>query len=284
MVTQIETDEIRDALKRRRQELFALRKRLNEAWQDLQTPEPELEEMAQKLKLSQGMDRLDRREKEELEAIDMALRRIEAGNYGICESCGEFIAFKRLKAIPWTDLCIDCASERELDRGRTVTTRIVEEEEEEEDSLDENRSEGEIQVSEPLEDVILDKLQEDGRIDLEELDIFSRHGKIYLEGALPSTKEHHLLLDLVEDILDMHNVVDHLVVDPTLWERGDRAPGTVVEEGKDEEEILLEGEDTEKETYESLKSGEPLDPPDVFIPESELEEQEEGEEEEEEEQ
>jgi DnaK suppressor protein len=281
MVTQIEMDEIRDALKRRRQELFALRNRLNEAWKDLQTPEVEFEEMAQKQKLSQGMDRLDKREKDELEAIDMALRRLESGNYGICESCGEFISFKRLKAIPWTDFCIECATERELNRTRMVAAGIAEEEDEE-SRPSTHVAEGEIQAVDPIEDVILDKLQEDGRIDLEELDISSRHGKIYLEGALPSREEHHILLDLVEDVLDMHNVVDHIVIDPTLWERGDRAPGVVEEEGKSDEEIILEGDDTEKDTYESLKSGEPLDPPDVFIPESELEEQEEGEEEEEE--
>jgi DnaK suppressor protein len=284
MVTQSEIEEIREALERRRTELFALRKRLNEAWQDLQTPEVEFEEMAQKQKISQGMDRLDKREKEELEAIDMALRRIRSGSFGICESCGEFISFKRLKAIPWTDLCIDCASERELHRGRAVPAGIREE-----DILDETVSEdvsdGEIQASEPgdhLEDTILDKLQEDGRIDLEELEISYKNGKVYLEGALPSREEHHILLEIVEDVLDLHKVIDQVVIDPSLWEREDRARGIVEEEGKSEEEIILEGEDTEKDPYESLKSGEPLSPPDIFIPESELEE-EEGEEEEEEE-
>jgi DnaK suppressor protein len=274
MVNHDEIEEIRGTLQRRREELFALRKRLNEAWKDLQAPEVELEETAQKQKLSQGMDQLDKREKEELEAIDIALRRMASGSYGICDSCGEFISFKRLKAIPWTDLCIECANERELSRGRAKATGVHEE-----DMLEETapgrRPEGGLQeadLGEDIEELLLDKLQEDGRIDLEELEISSRRGKIYLEGALPSREEHHILLDMVEDILDLHNIVDRVVIDPSLWEREDRAKG-IEEQGRSEEEVLLEGENTEEEPYESLKTGEPLSPPDLFVPESEIEEE-----------
>ena len=37
-----------------------------------------------------------------------ALDRIEDGTYGICRECEEEIAPKRLKAIPWAQLCIQC--------------------------------------------------------------------------------------------------------------------------------------------------------------------------------
>ena len=37
-----------------------------------------------------------------------AIDRIEDGSYGICLYCEEEIAPKRLKAIPWAELCIDC--------------------------------------------------------------------------------------------------------------------------------------------------------------------------------
>jgi DnaK suppressor protein len=43
-----------------------------------------------------------------LVAIDEALMRIEKGAYGICRDCGEPIAEARLKAIPWTRVCITC--------------------------------------------------------------------------------------------------------------------------------------------------------------------------------
>jgi len=37
-----------------------------------------------------------------------ALDRIEDGTYGICRECEEEIAPKRLKAIPWAELCVRC--------------------------------------------------------------------------------------------------------------------------------------------------------------------------------
>jgi DnaK suppressor protein len=43
-----------------------------------------------------------------LRAIDDAITRLERNTYGKCESCGEEIASARLKAVPWTRLCIDC--------------------------------------------------------------------------------------------------------------------------------------------------------------------------------
>jgi RNA polymerase-binding transcription factor len=44
-----------------------------------------------------------------LAEIDLSLRRIEKGEYGVCSLCGEKIPLVRLKAIPWTRSCVDCA-------------------------------------------------------------------------------------------------------------------------------------------------------------------------------
>jgi DnaK suppressor protein len=43
-----------------------------------------------------------------LQAIEEALWRMEKGTYGVCRDCGEEIAPARLKAIPWTRVCITC--------------------------------------------------------------------------------------------------------------------------------------------------------------------------------
>jgi DnaK suppressor protein len=43
-----------------------------------------------------------------LQAIEEALKRIDKGTYGICRDCGEPISEARLKAIPWTRVCITC--------------------------------------------------------------------------------------------------------------------------------------------------------------------------------
>jgi RNA polymerase-binding protein DksA len=52
-------------------------------------------------------------EQETLDAIEGALERIEDRSYGLCEDCNKAITKTRLKAIPHTTLCINCASERE---------------------------------------------------------------------------------------------------------------------------------------------------------------------------
>lgn len=53
------------------------------------------------------------RDREIIVQIDEALRRLEAGSFGECESCGEDIAEARIKAFPFTTLCIDCKSQQE---------------------------------------------------------------------------------------------------------------------------------------------------------------------------
>jgi RNA polymerase-binding transcription factor DksA len=41
-----------------------------------------------------------------LQKIARALKRIEAGSYGICDRCGKPIEKARIKALPYVDLCI----------------------------------------------------------------------------------------------------------------------------------------------------------------------------------
>jgi len=42
--------------------------------------------------------------------IDSALLKVEAGTYGICDSCGKPIGETRLEALPASTLCVSCAS------------------------------------------------------------------------------------------------------------------------------------------------------------------------------
>jgi DnaK suppressor protein len=55
-------------------------------------------------------------EKTMLDSIESALRRIEKGSYGKCESCGKDIPQKRLIAIPWVRYDIGCQSKSEKPR------------------------------------------------------------------------------------------------------------------------------------------------------------------------
>ncbi len=43
-----------------------------------------------------------------LRAIEDALARVESGSYGVCIDCDEEISSARLKAVPWTKVCIGC--------------------------------------------------------------------------------------------------------------------------------------------------------------------------------
>ncbi len=46
--------------------------------------------------------------------IDEALIRLEEGLYGVCADCGVEISEKRLEAIPFAKLCVECQSRMEL--------------------------------------------------------------------------------------------------------------------------------------------------------------------------
>lgn len=50
---------------------------------------------------------------ETLAKIDDALARLEQGNYGNCFECGEEIAEKRLRALPFAVRCKDCEEAKE---------------------------------------------------------------------------------------------------------------------------------------------------------------------------
>jgi DnaK suppressor protein len=51
-----------------------------------------------------------------LKRTELSLRRIDEGEYGDCLQCGEPIAYARLQAQPFANLCIDCQSARETDQ------------------------------------------------------------------------------------------------------------------------------------------------------------------------
>lgn len=59
------------------------------------------------------LDRLEAEGHQEVTALRAALRRLEAGTYGLCVTCDEPIAAARLEAMPHTMQCITCAEQTE---------------------------------------------------------------------------------------------------------------------------------------------------------------------------
>jgi DnaK suppressor protein len=56
---------------------------------------------------------LTRNTRELLEQTEHALARIDAGTYGVCESCGKPIGKARLLAFPRATLCVECKQRQE---------------------------------------------------------------------------------------------------------------------------------------------------------------------------
>lgn len=55
-----------------------------------------------------------------LAKIDGALKRLEAGVYGVCAECGQEISEARLAAVPFASLCRDCQEEQEREEAERV--------------------------------------------------------------------------------------------------------------------------------------------------------------------
>ena len=52
-------------------------------------------------------------ERRQLLLIDEALKRLEHGEFGVCQLCHKEVSEKRLEVIPWTPYCIDCQEKAE---------------------------------------------------------------------------------------------------------------------------------------------------------------------------
>ncbi|MEE8199938.1 MAG: TraR/DksA family transcriptional regulator [Candidatus Acidoferrales bacterium] len=53
------------------------------------------------------------RDQQLLREVEAALARLEEGAFSVCERCREEIPGRRLKALPWTRLCLRCAERRQ---------------------------------------------------------------------------------------------------------------------------------------------------------------------------
>jgi RNA polymerase-binding transcription factor DksA len=67
------------------------------------------------VRLSQGdvAELQERRDLDELAAVERALARLDQGCYGDCLQCGEAIALERLLAQPAAECCVACQSATE---------------------------------------------------------------------------------------------------------------------------------------------------------------------------
>jgi len=246
--------ELHQKLLERRREIFEFRRTVNMSWQSLHEPEKELEETASKETLSQSLAQLDDRGQAEIRQIDQALTKMDEGRYGKCETCRRYIAVKRLRAVPWARHCVRCAANRESFAAVGIASPTV--------SL-----QGEALGDDETQEIIQDALREDGRVEMEELDITCEDGVVYLNGALPSVSKHEILLEIINDTLGFDDIVDEIKIDRQPWERRERTAAPTPD--KPEKEIMMEGENEPVDAYTSLSDGEPMTPPDELVPDVE---------------
>jgi len=113
-MTTLDLNQIKDVLLKQRQEIVARMNTLEEGWKDLGGREVEMEEEAQKADLTTLYDQLDKREIDEIEAIDHALVKLASVGYGVCEQCKKSIGEARLEVLPTTRWCKSCAVSKHI--------------------------------------------------------------------------------------------------------------------------------------------------------------------------
>lgn len=105
----VDTERFRTILTER---LKMLTSKLSEIDGDLKEhgTEADFEERAIEIAGDEVLEGLGVQGQKEAQQIKAALKRIEAGTYGVCVRCGEDIAPKRLELLPHTPLCATCMS------------------------------------------------------------------------------------------------------------------------------------------------------------------------------
>lgn len=210
---------LRNMLLDRRDSVLDRVRKIAAAWQEMEERATELEEEAQKAIITRPYDQLDESGKTTIEQIDLALTKITVGDYGICESCGDDISPKRLQAIPWARLCVDCA--REFERQHKTLPQTTE-------AIGQARIPDELQglTNEQIVHSVYERLQNDERIDTEDLKIAFRKGILHLDGEVPGEIEREIILQILTDVMGFSAIVDRIEISEMVSEQEEYGSGS----------------------------------------------------------
>jgi DnaK suppressor protein len=118
-MTDADRDTLRTELQQRRRVILETVRRADAELDALRSAErdPEFEEGAQAEHEAFTLSRLSENQRREIQQIDAALARVDAGEYGVCRDCGQEIDPRRLKALPYALLCTECAARNERENA-----------------------------------------------------------------------------------------------------------------------------------------------------------------------
>lgn len=108
-----------------RQQLLAKQEELNHRLDNIKSNitrgrSADSQEQAQELENAEVVDALGNEARLELRLIAKALDQIKNNTYGDCLDCGKSIPPARLKAYPFAERCIDCATKVEARNRRPL--------------------------------------------------------------------------------------------------------------------------------------------------------------------
>jgi DnaK suppressor protein len=124
-LTEIQIQKFREILSQKREELVNVVARKKE--QEIQVGEVEIgdeADIATRSVEKEMLFELTDSEKQTLDMIEAALRRIEKGVFGRCELCRKPIPKMRLDVMPWARYCIRCQSEQEIPAAPEPPTQV----------------------------------------------------------------------------------------------------------------------------------------------------------------
>ncbi len=108
----MDQDVIRRALLQQLVELTSRSDRIDAHWRD-QAPPKDWEELATHRENDEVIESLDERTRAQILEIKQAIARMDAGEWQICAECGADIQPARLKILPTTTRCVNCAETQE---------------------------------------------------------------------------------------------------------------------------------------------------------------------------
>jgi DnaK suppressor protein len=114
-LTDGQVQKFREILTRKRDDLLAVVQRIKS--QDVPVDEAEIgdeADIATRSVEKEMLFELTDSEKQTLDMVEAALRKIEKGVFGRCESCLKLIPRLRLEVMPWARYCIHCQAEQEV--------------------------------------------------------------------------------------------------------------------------------------------------------------------------